>query len=80
MLGDRPQRVFLRFSPRSVPLPLILLAAGTGVVSGFYLFDGLVKSGVERAVLERRERDLATAPSAPASSATPPSAPAPTKQ
>jgi hypothetical protein len=68
MQSGRPQRVYLRFSPRSVPFPLIVLAAATGVCSGYYLFDGLVRDAVAKAVLEREQQQSQhQQPAAPAS-------------
>jgi hypothetical protein len=65
------RRVYLRYSPLSIPLPLLLLTVATGVGSGYYVWEPLVRSAVDKAVEERqqlqpRPQDAAAASSPPA--------------
>lgn len=48
------RRIYLRYSPLSIPLPLVALTALVGVGSGYYIFDGIVRSGVDRALADAK--------------------------
>jgi hypothetical protein len=48
------RRYGVRYSPfRSIPTPILLLTAVVGICGGIYIFDDIVRDGVEKATSER---------------------------
>jgi hypothetical protein len=56
------KRIFLRYTPLSIPFPLIALTAGVGIASGYYIFNDLVTSAVDKALVEKNEHPTAVLP------------------
>jgi hypothetical protein len=52
----------VRYSPLSIPLPLIVLTAGVGIVSGYYILNDIVISAVDKTLIDNTDRPPAVIP------------------